>query len=134
MEEEIKYTLNGAVDIEELKELFQSAGLHRPEDSLSLRKMLIHAKLIVTARHQNQLVGIARALTDFSSCCFLSEVAVRQEYEQRNIASKMLDLIRKEVEEDCDLIMLVPPGQEERSKELGFTKAENLFMIPRQYR
>jgi hypothetical protein len=38
--------------------------------------MLWHADPIVTARVDDHLVGVARALTDVSFCCYLSDLAV----------------------------------------------------------
>ncbi|EQD26818.1 GCN5-related N-acetyltransferase, partial [mine drainage metagenome] len=47
-------------------------GERRPvEDLARLGCMLRKADLIVTARDGARLVGISRALTDFSYCCYL---------------------------------------------------------------
>ena len=56
-------------------------GERRPVHDLErLRRMLRAADLIVTARDEGRLVGISRALTDFSYCCYLSDLAVDAAY------------------------------------------------------
>jgi hypothetical protein len=37
--------------------------------------MLQHANLMISARAQGNLVGFVRALTDFSYCCYVSNLA-----------------------------------------------------------
>ena len=56
-------------------------GERRPVDDLArLDRMLREADLVVTARDGKHLVGIARALTDFSYSCYLSDLAVDAAY------------------------------------------------------
>jgi hypothetical protein len=45
-------------------------------DADTIRKMLNEADLIVTARVDGRLVGVSRAITDFSFCTYLSDLAV----------------------------------------------------------
>src|SRR5713101_190041 len=48
-----------------------------PVDDLArLEKMLQHGNLLITAWDGTSLIGVARALTDFSYCCYLSDLAV----------------------------------------------------------
>ncbi len=82
----ITYQVNMPVTTEEVIELFRSAGLNRPvgdKDRIAL--MLQRADLTVTAWHEGRLVGIARSLTDYCYCCYLSDLAVRQEYQHQGI-------------------------------------------------
>lgn len=56
-------------------------GERRPKaDYERIKTMLRNANLIVAARDNSRLIGIARALTDFSYCTYLSDLAVAQEY------------------------------------------------------
>ena len=56
----------------------------RPVDQPeTIRGMLEHAAIIVTARAGGRLVGISRAITDFNFCTYLSDLAVDTEFQRR---------------------------------------------------
>ena len=61
------------------------------DDPGTIEAMLRHADLIVTARVGGQLVGVSRAITDFSFCTYLSDLAVDQAFQKR-IADVLIDL------------------------------------------
>lgn len=79
----------------------------RPVDDLEiLEAMIDHANLICTAWDGDTLVGLARSLTDFQYCCYLSDLAVDVAYQRTGIGR---DLIRQ--------TMPVPrPGPESRRR------------------
>ena len=63
----ITYKVNTKPEPHQLAELFQSSGIRRPSDDLNrIRKMIDNANLLITAWDGEKLVGVARALTDFS--------------------------------------------------------------------
>jgi hypothetical protein len=43
--------------------------------------MIDNANEIVTARDGNRLIGFLRAITDYSYCCYISDIAVDKEYQ-----------------------------------------------------
>ncbi|MGL5557075.1 MAG: GNAT family N-acetyltransferase, partial [Aeromonas veronii] len=54
-----------------------SLGARRPLDHPdTLQGMLDHANLLITAWQGETLVGVARSVTDFHFCCYLSDLAV----------------------------------------------------------
>jgi GNAT superfamily N-acetyltransferase len=63
----------------------------RPVDRLDVMTgMLKHADLIVTARIDKLLVGVSRAITDYSYCTYLSDLGVDQAYQGRGIGRELL--------------------------------------------
>jgi len=53
--------------------------------------MLRHASLIVTARTAGgMLVGVARSVTDFAFCCYLSDLAVDRDHQRRGIGRALM--------------------------------------------
>ncbi len=65
----------------------------RPVDEPgTIRGMLEHAEVIITARIAGRLVGISRAITDFSFCTYLSDLAVDQEHQRRGIGKEPIRL------------------------------------------
>ena len=47
--------------------------------------MLSNADLILTARLEGRLIGIARSITDFAFCTYLSDLAVDAAYQRQGI-------------------------------------------------
>ncbi len=82
----IDYTLEPHLTAQEFRDVLVASTLagRRPADDLArLARMLREADIIVTARHEGRLVGVSRALSDFSYSCYLSDLAVDAAY-QRN--------------------------------------------------
>jgi len=50
--------------------------------------MIDHADLTITAWDGSKLVGIARAITDYSYCCYLSDLAVDRAYQNLGIGKQ----------------------------------------------
>ena len=53
--------------------------------------MLHHADLLVTAWDDEQLVGVARSITDFVYCCYLSDLAVDEQYQKQGIGLQLIE-------------------------------------------
>jgi predicted N-acetyltransferase YhbS len=52
--------------------------------------MLRNANLVVTAWDSDQLVGIARSLSDFVYCTYLSDLAVRLSHQRHGIGRELI--------------------------------------------
>ncbi|MFZ1522312.1 MAG: GNAT family N-acetyltransferase, partial [Lactococcus raffinolactis] len=98
MEDSISYLNNKKITAQELSVLFQSSGIHRPtDDTKRLSTMIENASIIWTAWDDNRLVGIARALTDFSYACYLSDLAVDINYQKQGIGKTLINKIRDQI-------------------------------------
>ncbi|SDM88147.1 GNAT family N-acetyltransferase [Sediminibacillus halophilus] len=129
----VKYTIGEKVKCEELAEVFASSGIKRPyEDLERMKKMIESADLLVTARDNGKLIGIARALTDYCYCCYLSDLAVDKQYQQQGIGSQLISYVQTEIGEETALILLSAPSAMEYYPKAGFQKADNAFLIPRK--
>src|SRR2546430_6190959 len=108
--EPISYIEAPHVSALQLADLFQASGIRRPVDDLPrLQKMLKHSNLIVGAYAGERLVGIARALTDFSYCCYLSDLAVAREYQRHGIGRELIQRVKRCVGEKSMLLLLSSP-------------------------
>jgi predicted N-acetyltransferase YhbS len=68
-----------------------SLGERRPlADPERLEKMLRNADLILTARDGERLVGVARSISDFSYCTYLSDLAVDDAYQKMGIGRELI--------------------------------------------
>ena len=74
-----------------------------------LREMLRNSNIIMTARDLGRLVGVSRAITDFSYCCYLSDLAVDVAYQRQGIGKKLIEETRLAAGERTTLILLAAP-------------------------
>src|SRR4051812_11735389 len=94
----ITYRLDVIPVVEQIIEVYSSSGIIRPvKDPERIKKMYEHSNLVVTAWDQNILVGIARSLTDFCYCCYLSDLAVMKNYQKSGIGKKLIELTKEKI-------------------------------------
>lgn len=130
---QIDYRLNGRVSAEEVADVFERSGINRPtKDVGRIQKMLDSANLIVTAWDGEKVVGIARSLTDFCYCCYLSDLAVDRAYQQSGIGRELVNRTQQQLSEQVSLILLSAPGAMSYYPKIGFDKAENAWVIRRK--
>jgi predicted N-acetyltransferase YhbS len=129
----ISYKINTRVEPHQLANLFKESGIRRPVEDLNrLKKMIENANLLITAWDGDKLVGAARALTDYSYCCYLSDLAVLKEYQNNGIGHDLINEIEKNIGDECTLILLSAPDVMDYYPKLGFEKTDNAFIIPRK--
>ena len=129
----ITYKLNHPLEVEDVIRVFESSGINRPtKDSERVRRMLKHSNLVISAWDGGRLVGICRALTDFSYCCFLSDLAVDKAYQHQGIGKELISRLRKEIGDEVSLIIQAAAASMSYYPRLGFTKVENGFMLARK--
>lgn len=129
----IEYNINKQITVEEFKSLLESSGITRPtKDIPRLQKMLDNANLIITAWDGDTLVGIARSLTDFSYACYISDLAVCKEYQSKGIGKELINQTQKLLGDEVSLVLLSAPSAMKYYPKIGFSKAENSFLIKRK--
>jgi predicted N-acetyltransferase YhbS len=115
-----------------LADVFRRSGIKRPVDDLPrLERMLEHGNLLVTAWDGDQLIGVARALTDFSYCCYLSDLAVDQAYQKRGIGRNLVALVRESIGTQSMLLLLAAPEAADYYPKIGFEAVHNGWIIKR---
>jgi len=129
----IDFKIGAAITAEELSDVFKKSGIRRPVDDLPrLQRMIEHADLLITAWDKQTLVGVARALTDFSYCCYLSDLAVNIDYQKRGIGKELVSLVQEQIGDVVTLLLLSAPAAMEYYPRIGFDKVENGYIIPRK--
>ena len=128
----IEYIYNEFPEPDEIIALYKSSGINRPvEEHERILKMYIHSNLVVTARLNGTLVGIARALTDYCYCCYLSDLAVHGDYQRQGIGRMLLTKVRDFIGPESMLLLLSAPGALEYYPKVGFEKVTNGYIIQR---
>ena len=129
----ISYLKNVELSVHDVIRVFDSSTINRPTDDLHrIKTMFDNANLIVTAWDGDKLVGICRSLTDFSYCCYLSDLAVDIAYQKQGIGKEMIEQVKREIGEKVSLILLSAPNAMEYYPKVGFEKIENGYTIRRE--
>ena len=128
---EIIYTIEDRLDPDEFLTVLAESTLaeRRPvEDRARIQKMCDNADLVITARHDGKLVGVARCLTDFTYCTYLSDLAVSEAYQRSGIGMELLRRV-KEAVPDALLLLLAAPKAMDYYPRIGMTRHEGAFIL-----
>lgn len=127
----IEYKKEENISIEEFKEVLinSTLGKRRPIHELErLSKMIEFGNLIITARHNNKLIGIARSLTDFAFCTYLSDIAVDEKYQKKGIGKELIRRTKLETPM-AKLILLAAPEAIPYYPKIGMRQYEFCYYL-----
>jgi predicted N-acetyltransferase YhbS len=104
-------------------------GERRPiNDADRIHEMLQNANLIITARKDGELIGVARSLTDFSFCTYMSDLAVDQEYQKMGIGIRLIKETKMHTPK-AKLILLAAPAAVNYYPKTGMTNFSHCFLL-----
>lgn len=130
----IKYQIENDLNVDEFKAVLikSTLGERRPvDDEERLATMLKNANLIITARVEGRLVGVARSISDFAYCTYLSDLAVDQDFQKQGIGKALIEATRSEAPK-ASLILLSAPAAVDYYPKIGMDRYEHCFMIRRE--
>ncbi len=134
--DQILYRSDLAISVEQFIDLLQRSTLaeRRPvNDRVRIKKMLAYGNILITAWHNELLVGVSRALTDFAYCCYLSDLAVDQAYQHKGIGKELIRLTHETAgENDNTLLLLAAPAAAEYYPKIGMDRFTDCFIIKRK--
>ncbi|APF39065.1 GNAT family N-acetyltransferase [Chelatococcus daeguensis] len=134
----IIYGREETLPVAEFRQVLDASGLGtiRPvEDDGRLAAMLAGANLIVTARRDvpgHPLVGVARSITDFSWCCYLSELAVARSAQGLGIGKGLLDETRRLLGSHVSLVLASVPEAMGFYEHAGMVRIADAFWYRRE--
>jgi len=129
----IRYSTNAAITEAQFVDLLRRSTLaeRRPiSDPECIQGMLRHADLLCTAWDGELLVGVARSVTDFSYCCYLSDLAVDETHQKQGIGRALIELTRAQLGPRALLILLAAPKAEGYYPKLGFQAHRSAWILP----
>ncbi len=110
-------------------------GERRPiEDADAIAGMVANAGLTITAWDGDKLVGVARSVTDFTYCCYLSDLAVDTAYQRQGIGVELMNRTQAELGPRCKLILLAAPGAADYYGRVGFEHHPRCWILDRHRR
>jgi len=116
----VEQTLNPSEFIDVLNR--STLGERRPVNNFKrISEMCKNANLIVTARLDGKLIGIARSITDFAYCTYLSDLAVDKEFQKKGIGKRLIEETKKQ-SPLAKLILLSAPAAIDYYPKIGMKK------------
>ena len=126
----ISYRIEPHLSLAEFIQVLKRSTLaaRRPTDDDILSGMLKNADIIITARDGEKLVGVARAISDFSYCTYLSDLAVDVAYQKQGIGQELIRRTKAEAPQ-AKLILLSAPAALRYYPKIGMTQFEHCFYL-----
>lgn len=134
----VLYAREPALDIAEFRRVLVESGLGetRPvDDDTRLQAMLSGANLVLTARldvEGKPLIGVARALTDFSWVCYISELAVSRSAQGLGIGKGLMDEARRQLGPSVAISLISMPDAVGFYERIGMTRMSDAFWFSRK--
>jgi ribosomal protein S18 acetylase RimI-like enzyme len=127
----LEYQSEPSLTAEEFLDLLVRSTLaeRRPvEDRERIDAMLRNADLILTARIEGRLVGVARAITDFVYCCYLSDLAVDETCQRQGIGKELMRRVAEAAGTQTKLILLAAPKAVDYYPKIGMVRHESCWV------
>ena len=121
----------------EFRRVLEESGLGatRPVDPERLKAMLDGADLLLTARlggPEGELIGVCRAITDFSWVCYISELAVSKQVQGLGIGKGLLDETRRRLGPRVALALISMPDAVGFYERVGLARMTDAFWQKRE--
>jgi GNAT superfamily N-acetyltransferase len=133
MSDSIDYQIESGLSVDDFITVLQASTLaeRRPvDDRERLAKMLANASLIVTARCEGRIVGVARALTDGAYSTYLADLAVDAAWQGRGIGRELIRRTHKAAGEGTSLILLAAPKARSYYPHIGMIPHDSCWITP----
>ena len=130
---DIRYDSSQKISADQFIDLLRRSTLaeRRPVDDLHcIQAMLRHANLLCSAWDHQKLVGVARSVTDFGYCCYLSDLAVDASYQKRGIGRRLIALTQSKLGPRAKIVLLAAPKAEGYYPKIGFDAHQSAWIIP----
>jgi predicted N-acetyltransferase YhbS len=93
--------------------------------------MIRNASLMITAWRSGRLVGVARSLTDFAYCCYLSDLAVDRDLQCAGVGSELVRRTKAAAGDQSMLLVLSAPDAMDFYPKIGMEPVDNGWIIKR---
>ena len=128
------FSIARIVSVDEFRDLLLRSTLsaRRPVDDLEcLRRMLENSDIVATCWKKDLLIGIARSITDFSYCCYLSDLAVDVAFQKQGIGTELISLTQSMLGPRCKIILLSAPAAADYYPHIGFEPHSSAWILAR---
>ena len=116
------------IDVLVRSTLAERRPISRPE---VIAAMLANADIVLTARLEGRLLGISRAISDFSYCTYLSDLAVDVAHQGRGIGRELIRRTHEAAGLQTDLILIAAPKARTYYPHIGMKPHDSCWVIGR---
>lgn len=132
--QELAYREGNDLDPAAVATLYREAGLRRPVDDLGrIATMVARANLVVSAWDGARLIGVARAMSDFSYATYLSDLAVHPDYQGRGVGRELVERVAARGGAGAALLLRASTDAVDYYPKLGFTELTRGFIRERAF-
>jgi predicted N-acetyltransferase YhbS len=127
----IDYRLGNDLDLDAVIDLYvdSTLGERRPVgERARMETMLAEADLVVSAWDGDLLVGISRSVTDWVYATYLSDLAVRLDYQKMGIGKELVRRTRQETPQ-ATVILLAAPKAVDYYPRIGMTQHNSAWVL-----
>jgi GNAT superfamily N-acetyltransferase len=132
---EVTYQIEPQLTAEEFIDLLHRSTLaeRRPvSEPETIAGMLAHADVIITARvADGKLIGVSRAITDFSYCTYLSDLAVDAALQGCGIGRELIRRTHDAAGLHTTLILLAAPKARTYYPHIGMRQHDSCWVTDR---
>jgi predicted N-acetyltransferase YhbS len=103
------------------------------DDPETIAAMLQNADIVVTARTADGLlIGVSRAITDFSYCAYLSDLAVDAAWQGQGVGRELVRRTHESAGLHTMLVLLAAPKARTYYPHIGMRAHDSCWVIDRQ--
>lgn len=129
----IEYSSDKKISVDQFIQILLDSTLaeRRPiTDKERMSDMLNNASIIITAWDSDKLIGISRAISDFSYCTYVSDLAVAVKYQSQGIGKKLLEETRLKAGNRGSFFLFAAPKAHNYYPHIGFELSNRCFVLP----
>jgi hypothetical protein len=128
----IIYRTGKDIELSAIIDVYQAStlGARRPVgDRHRMASMVANANIVITAWDGRVLVGISRALSDFSFVTYLSDLAVRVSHQRSGIGKELIRRTQQVSGPNAKLVLLAAPAAAEYYAHIGFEHQPRAWLL-----
>lgn len=131
----LKYEINPkSIDAAEVLSVMTHAGTALPNWTVErMERALLGSNVFIAVYDDKNLIGIARAISDFAWVAYLSHLAVLPEYQGKGIGKELVDLLLREIGDEVSLLVHSADRATGFYESAGFERYNNVYRIPRRH-
>ena len=128
----ITYRVGNDLAITDVIEVYKNTtffAMRRPVDDMArMTEMFKNSNLVMSAWSEDELVGIARALTDFSYTTYLSDLVVKTDFQRQGIGQKLIQEIQAAAPM-AKIVLLAAPQAVDYYPHIGFEQHHSAWLL-----
>ncbi|UXV31105.1 GNAT family N-acetyltransferase [Mammaliicoccus sciuri] len=115
-------------NIDSIKEVYESV-CWLGHDNEKIEKIFLNSSHVVIVKNYDEVIALARALTDGVFNAAIYDVVVKKTYQQKGISRKMIEILLEDLKEISCIHLISTTGNEELYRKLGFKKLKTGMAI-----